>query len=147
MSYFFGQKAAAADPENWTLEADVAGELGFVTEVSWGGEITTSTAARTRWCRPTTAGVTFAAVGLVESSHPSDTARLRFGTFTTDPVKPASPTGLYATAWNFHGGIGRWLAAPGEEWIIIGGIATGEVTCTNDVGTSAATFGVGWKES
>jgi len=146
MAYFFNTFAGAASAENFTLEADAAGEIGFVAEVFWGGEVTTSTAMRTRWCRPTTAGVTFAAVGTVESSHPSATARLRFGTFTTDPVKPASPTGLYHTSWNAHGGLGRWLAAPGEEWIIIAAVATGEITCTNDVGTAAGTFGVGWRE-
>lgn len=146
MAHFFNTFAGAASAENWTLEADAAGEIGFVEEVHWGGEATASTAMRSRWVRPTTAGVTFAAVGVTESSHPSAVARLRFGTFTTDPVKPASPTGLFHTSWNAHGGIGRWLAAPGEEWITINGLATGEITCTSDVGTATSTHGVGWRE-
>jgi len=145
MAYIFGTFAGAASAENWTVDADAAGEIGFVAEVHWGGEVTTSTAMRSRWTRPTTAGVTFVAIA-TELGDPSHTARLRFGTFTTGPTLAASPSGLYHTSWNAHGGIGRWLAGPGEEWFVINGVAQGQVSCTSDVGTATSTHGIGWRE-
>src|SRR3990172_3661795 len=61
----------------------------------------------------------------------------------------AAPIALYATAWNAHGGIGRWLAAPGEEWVALAGAApTDGIWCNNDQGVTAssATFGLAWSE-
>ena len=150
MAVFFGNQAAftPGTAQNWVLDANDLGDIAMVLEVSWGGELTTSTAQRTRWLRPTTDGSgTFTAVGAVQSSRSGAVAKNRFGTFATAPVNPTAPAALYATSWNAHGGIGRWLAAPGEEWLLIHD-AGNQLVCINDVGAVATSMsaGCGWKE-
>ncbi len=153
--YFANQSAfTPSTQQNWVLDAGttIIGNYGRVLEVSWGGELTTTTAMRTRWARPTNSGTTtFAAIGIVQQGNPNaGTTNSRFGTFTTVPTMPTAPAALYATSWNAHGGIGRWLASPGEEWMYMGGTTTGknQVVCLNDVGLSATSMsaGVAWEE-
>src|SRR5574341_621620 len=138
---------------NTILFAQTAGYFGRVLEVSWGGFLTTTTAMLTRWTRSQTAisGTTtnLSATILSGGSNPP-TARLRvLNSAPQTGGSYAAPIALYATAWNAHGGIGRWLAAPGEEWVALAGAApTDGIWCNNDQGTTAssASFGLAWSE-
>ena len=59
MSAFSGNQGAftpSTSQDNWTLEADTAGDVGVVQSFGWGGRMTSSTGYRTRWVRPSTAG-------------------------------------------------------------------------------------------
>src|SRR5229473_996304 len=96
MAVFYGNNAAFtpgtfATGQNWVLDASTTGNIGRVIEVSWGGELTTTTAMRTRWVRPTTgATTTFTTTGAVGQANPSPTVanRFRFGSFSTPPTAP-----------------------------------------------------------
>ena len=140
--------------QNWTLDAGttIIGNFARVLEVSWGGQLTSTTAMLTRWVRPSNSGTTtFSSIGIVQQGNPNaGVTNSRFGLFSTVPTVPTSPAALYATSWNAHGGIGRWLASPGEEWMLIGGTTTGknQVVCLNDIGIGASymSAGVAWEE-
>lgn len=133
--------------DNWTLDAPTA-KSGRVLEVSWGGEATTTTAMQTRVTRcntgagqhPVGAGTLVASVAL----HPNSPSAgiMIYSTYATQ--QPTLVSGdLFSTSWNAHGGVVRWLAAPGEEFVIIG-VAT--ICCRNSVGTATSSYGVIWEE-
>lgn len=131
--------------DNWGLTAG-SSKSGKVIEVSWGGELTTSTAAQTRVTR--SSGQTGATTtGNVEKLHPnSPTNGLAFET-TFATTQPTLDNGdLFTTSWNFHGGVVRWLAAPGEEFVIIGAATETVISCRNSVGTSTSSYGTVWEE-
>jgi hypothetical protein len=134
--------------QNLVLDADTAGDFGKVTKVTWGGELIASTAARTRWVRPTTAGATPAAL-VLGLSHPSNTPRCSVNTYTTAPVIPAAPSALLGISWNKHGGGGIWSATQAdEEWVVVNGVATGQLACVQDVDLTATSMSTSlhWKE-
>jgi len=127
--------------QNVVLEADTAGDYGRVTKVTWGGELTTSTAARTRWVRPSTGGSGIFTAVVIQSSHPSNSARLRTGTFGTAPTIPGAPEALLGISWNQHGGGGIWSASQvDEEWVVLNGVGQAQISCVNDVGVSATSM-------
>ena len=139
---------AAAGTDNWTIDANAAGEVGRIAEFHWGGESTATTAMRTRLVRPTTAGVT-PTVGTDGVRHPgSQAARLRFITaWTTQPVLPADGVAeLFVTSWNSHGGVVLWKASPGEEIVIINGLLTSSVSCRAVLGVGVSSYGALWDE-
>jgi len=135
--------------DNWTLHA-ASGESGKILEVHWGGEVTSTNQMETEIKRATTVGVTITA-GTAGKVHPnSPTNLLDFATgWTTQPVLTGG-TGvgtLFGTSWNAHGGVVRWLAAPGEEFIVIGmASAAASISCRNYVGTSISSYGLVWDE-
>lgn len=126
--------------DNWTLDASSSVSCK-VLEVNWGGEVTTSTAMQTRIARGASAASSTA--GNVAKTHPrSPTNGVVFATaWTTQPTLDAGD--LYATSWNAHGGVVRWLAAPGEEFILIG---AAQIGCRNTSGTGTSTYGTCWEE-
>lgn len=129
--------------QNWVFDADTAGDYGKITKVTWGGELVTTTAARTRWVRPSTLGSGAFTSLLPSPSHPSNTPRNRAGTFATPPTIPAAPEGLLGISWNKHGGGGIWSATqPDEEWIIVNGIAQQQIACVQDVDLTATSMSV-----
>lgn len=134
--------------DNWTLNADAAGEIARVSEFGWGGEATASAAMRTRVVRPTTAGATATAGTAGVKTPNAPTAQIQFVTaWTTQPVIPADGVGeLFVTSWNNHGGVVRWLAAPGEEIMIVNGVLTGQLSCRNAVGTGVSSYWTHWEE-
>lgn len=148
----YGSARAAFTPsatQNVVLDADTAGDYAKVTKVTWGGELTASTAARTRWVRPSTAGSsTFTAV-VIEANHPSNTPRCRAGTFASAPTIPAAPEALMGISWNKHGGGGIWSASqPDEEWCVINGVSQGQIACVQDVDLTATSMStsIHWRE-
>lgn len=137
--------------DNFTLEGDVAGDYARIRHINWGGELTVSTAYRTWWARPTTAGVGAPTLGEVEPTSPRYLTNLIefVDTYaTTPPVKPTSPTALFLTAWNAHGGLGIMVLPPGQEWEIVNGLLADSISCRNDKGVDAngSTYGIAWDE-
>ena len=128
--------------DNWALDA-AAAEMGSILEVHWGGEVTTSTLMRTRVARSSgQAGA--ATLGNVAKINSRSAANLLDFALTYATTQPALDAGdLFAESWNAHGGVVRWLAAPGEEFIIIGAAV---VSCRNAVGTALSSYGVIWDE-
>lgn len=95
-----------------------AGEDGAVMEFSIGGEVTTSTAARVRLSR--SSGGTVPVSADVQQRHPNSAAP-RIQAADSWTAQPTLDVGaLFGTSWNAHGGVIRWLAAPGEEMEVVG---------------------------
>ena len=152
MVSFSGMRAAftpSTSADNWTLHADAGGDLAKVRYVTWGGELTASTAYRTRFVRPTTGGSTPTA-GATEGANPRfATPNSAFVTgWTTQPTLPSTPDALFLTSWNAHGGLGILVLPPGSEWEVINGLLQAQLSCRNDVGTDAngSSYGVSWEE-
>jgi hypothetical protein len=137
-------KTVALANINWALEG-AAGETGRIIEVTAGGESTASTAMRTRWNRATTPGVPVAGtpgdVQKLRANYPTNVLAFADGYATTEPVLAAGD--LLTFSWNCHGGLIRWLAAPGEEWEING---LESIVCNPAVGTGVSTYGVIWED-
>ena len=133
---------------NWVLET-VAGVNANVQEVSWGGETTTSTAMRTRIARDTIVGTGSRTAGNVQKLNQHSPANAAFFSTTYATLQPTILVGaLFGTSWNAHGGVVRWLAAPGEEFNIYdAGATTASLECRSDVGTATSSYDVIWEES
>jgi len=128
--------------DNWTLDAG-ASESGKIIEVSWGGEVVVTTAMQTRVARSSAAAGAGTA-GNITKIHPNSPAALIdfFTTYaTTQPTLDAGD--LFATSWNAHGGVVRWLAAPGEEFILIGAAT---ISCRNGAGIGLSSYHTVWAE-
>lgn len=131
--------------DEWALTA-AANEYGLIEEFSFGGEATTSTAMRTDVTRNSTNGITPTA-GNVQNLHPFQVANVvAFSVgWSTQPIAAAG--NLFSTSWNAHGGVVRWLAAPGEEFVILDATAgENEISCEAGVGTGTSSYGVIWRE-
>jgi hypothetical protein len=135
----------ATNDDNWTVRGG-ASKSGKIIDLTFGGEATSSTAMCTRVAR--SSGQTgSASLGATEKLHPnSPAAGLGFsGTFAT--TQPPLETGsLFATSWNAHGGVVRWLAAPGEEFVLIGATTELCISCRNSVGVGVSSYVVIWEE-
>ena len=137
--------------DNWTLDADTAGDVGKVIAIGWGGELTTSTAYRTRWVRPTTGGVGAGTALTPEDHNPGYSTPLisLFSTYaTTQPVLPSSPTALFLQSWNAHGGLGYVALPLASPWMIVNGLAQSAISCRNLAGVDAngSSYQVTWEE-
>ena len=137
--------------DNWTLSADATTKSGKIIEFSWGGEVTTSTLMRTRVTRAAQQ-VTFGGgtAGNVTKLHPRAATNVIDFVTTFDTTQPVLAAGdLFATSWNAHGGIVRWLSQPGEEFVMIGTAAAAidnTISCRNSVGTALSSYACIWEE-
>ena len=139
--------------DNWTLEANAAGEVGRVKMISWGGRGTTSTGYRTRWTRPTT-NPTGSASALTQGNGnpavgPVCQAVSTYG--TTQPTLGADPAGnLFGIDWNIVGGGGAIVLPLGGEWVVANSSTAGHgyISCRNVAGTDAnlSSYGMQWEE-
>ena len=121
-----------------------ASEYAEVMEFNIGGEATTSTAQRTgchRAAEGVGAATAITARAFDEGSSAAATAATQ-GDHATTPAAPDSPA-LVEYGWNAHGGVIRWLAAPGEEIIMLG-VST--VILENSLGTGQGSYGFVWGE-
>lgn len=146
-----GAFTPATSNDNWTLFADTAGDVGEVMAFGWGGRLTTSTGYRTRWCRPSTAGVGAATALANEAYTPGYATPLCIvaSTFaTTQPALPADPDNLFAIDWNAHGGVGYIVLPLDGRWKVINGVLQGQISCRNVAGVDAngSSYSVSWME-
>lgn len=145
-----GAFTPSTSQDNWTLDADTAGDVAKIVSVGWGGRMTTSTGYRTRWTRPSTAGgSTFSAVGGIEPHTPSyATSLCRFGTFATAPLLPTDPDNLWSQDWNAHGGLGYIVLPLANPWFVMNGLLRAQLSCRNVAGTDAngTSYGLTWEE-
>lgn len=151
MAKFSGDRASitpSTGVANWVLET-VSTVQADVMEVSWGGETTTSTAMRTRIARDTIVGTGSRTAGNVQKLNQHSPANGAFFSTTYATLQPTILVGaLFGTSWNAHGGVVRWLAAPGEELNIYdAGATTASLECRADVGTATSSYDVIWSEA
>ncbi len=140
---------AALSTANWVLET-VAGNIADVIEASWGGEATASTSMRTRIARDSAIGTGSRTDAGVQELNMRSTANLAFCSTTYLTLQPTIVSGaLFGTSWNAHGGVIRWLAAPGEELNIYdAGATTASLECRHDAqsGATTSSYHVIWQE-
>ena len=154
MPNFTGNNGAftpSTSGDNWTLDAQTAGVVARVIQISWGGSGATSIGYRTRWVRPTTVGSsTFTSLTPGASNPNYTTPGARVGTFATQPTLGADPAGnLFASDWNVQGGVGVIVHPIADPWFIVFGSATQQISCRNTKGTDASlsSYAVEWAES
>lgn len=137
----------SAGVANWVLEG-TSTAAGRILEVSWGGEATTTTAMRSRIARDSAVGTGARTAGNVQKVNQLSPANGIFFSTTYATTQPTISAGaLFGVSWNAHGGVVRWLAAPGEEFIIhYNGAANLSVECRADVGTATSSYAVVWDE-
>jgi len=142
----FVAKTTVEGDDNWVLIA-AADEYGEIIDIGWGGEQTASTAMRTLVQR-STSGTTPSGGDISRRSSHSGGATptsnyVAFNvTWAAQPTRAAGNL-IPVASWNAHGGVVRWLAAPGEEILIIG---AEQFSCEADVGAAASSYGVTWSE-
>lgn len=151
MSKYAGDRASitpSTGVANWVLESASGGQAE-VQEVSWGGETTTSTAMRTRIARDSIVGTGSRTAGNVQKLNMHSAANVVFFSTTYATAQPTILIGaLFGTSWNAHGGVVRWLAAPGETFNVYdAGATTASLECRADVGTATSSYDVIWEES
>lgn len=156
MSSFSAERGAhtpSASNDNWTLEANAAGEIGKITTIGWGGRGTTSTGYRTRWTRPTTNPTGAATTLTPGNANPtvSPTCAVASTYATTQPTLASDPAGnLWAQDWNLVGGGGAIVLPLKGEWIVVNSATAGHgyISCRNVAGTDASlsNYTVSWDE-
>ena len=99
-----------------------------VLEIEIGGQATASAVNIMQFARDSTLGASLAALAAPNSDGPLNTLTaalaavpLTFVAATTAPQRSAATTAArLSLSHNAFGGIIRWVAAPGEEWGIVG---------------------------
>lgn len=154
MAQFTGNQGAftpSTTADNWVLDANAAGEVGYVKWFGWGGRGTTSTGYRTRWARPTAnASSTFTTL-TPQSTRTGPAATCQFGTFATNATLGADPgNNLFAIDWNVLGGGGQIVLPIGGEWTVVSSATAGhqQIACRNVAGVDAnqSSYNVTWEE-
>ena len=135
--------SSAATTDLIIVEAGSSRQLKIL-EVAWGGEATSTTAMRTRLALATTAGTSLTGtVDIVKQIPATDpTNAFTSGTSSTSPTYGAGSL-IPFSSWNSHGGVVRWLANPGEEFLLIQAVTGGkQVALRNEVGVATITCGL-----
>lgn len=132
---------------NWVLET-VSGVEARVREFSWGGEVTTSTAMRSRIARDSAVGAGTRTAGNTQKLNQHSAAQGTFFSTTYATTQPTIVAGaLWGTSWNAHGGVVRILLEPGEDFQLYdAAAANASLECRADVGTATSSYGVVWEE-
>jgi hypothetical protein len=144
--------AGAAQAGNWNIDAVGTGVFGKIISVGWGGQLTTSTAYRTRWARPTSAGTgtkTALVIGYNQPNYATAAFTCTSIYATAGPTLPADPGGnLYATSWNGQGGLGILIHPLANPWWVSTGVLQGALSCQNITGADASgsSYQVTWEE-
>lgn len=122
--------------------------LAKVLEVTFGGEVTTSTAMRTRVARDSAVGTGARTTANIQKIRFHSPANAGFLSTIYATLTPTIVTGaLWGTSWNAHGGVVRWLAAPGEEFDVYdAGATTASLEVRADVGTATSSYSLIWEE-
>lgn len=138
--------------DNWTLDLSAqAYYQARVVAIACGGSNTSSAGYRTRWTRPTGAGsgsVTGLTLGYGDPNYTSAHGALN-SAYATPPTLAADPAGnLFAVDWNNQGGQIVLTLPLADQWLVIGGVLTGQLSCRNTKGTDASlsSYQVIWEE-
>jgi len=131
---------------NWCLESTSTTQIYAIQEVTMGGELTSSTAMRTRVIRDSAVGTGARTAGNVQRMDQTVTSAGNAAFFSTVyassvPTPVAGALGTFS--WNANGGYIRWLAAPGQEFLLTG---ANSIECRADIGTGQSSYGVLWTE-
>lgn len=142
----FGITPSVGNTPFWTLESTSTTQIVAIQEVTMGGELTSSTAMRTRIRRDNAVGTGARSAGSVQRMDQSTTTAGNAAFFstayaTTAPTNVAGGLGVFS--WNANGGYIRWLAAPGEEFIIS---VAASISAVADLGTGQSSYSVIWAE-
>ena len=130
------------------LQGGSGTQKNTIYEVFMGGAAGSAAPMLMTLCRDSTVAVTPTALSTGQKDGPMDpsTANLAavpvsFVTASTQSQRSATSTAL-ALPFNAFGGILRWLAAPGEEFSILGNTASlGEVSLSMYTGGTAGLLG------
>lgn len=129
--------------------AVAASQLAQVQEIYIGGTATASAVQNMQFRRTGTAGTGGAsALASPNSDGPLNTFAAAITTaptaavaYVTNQPIPSNTTTFARLnlAMNSFGGIVRWVAAPGEEWWLIGAGANQDTTLSNNTGSGSST--------
>ena len=139
-----GAFTPSTSADNWVWDTQSTNIFGKVVAIGWGGRLTTSTAYRTRWTRPTTAAAgTFTALTSAYHQPNYTSFGSRVGTFSNNATLAADPGGnLWAQDWNAQGGVGMIVMPLANPWWCVGaagaGALQGQIACRNVAGTDAS---------
>lgn len=128
------------------LESTSTTQIYSIQEAMFGGEVTSSSAMRTRIARDSAVGTgsrTAAGVQRLDQTvtTPGNAAYCSTTYGTTQPTIQAGA--LVQVSWNANGGFVRWLAAPGEELMLTG---ANSIEMRQDVGSSQSSYSWIWTE-
>lgn len=120
--------AALANSTYMAIEAGAATQGLNVIEIYAGGQAAASSVNLLQFARTTTVGTTPTALAAPNSDGPMNgltqalpTVVVTYIAASTGPFRSTSTTAARLNlTLNTFGGIVRWVAAPGEEWGIIG---------------------------
>lgn len=138
--------------DNWTIDAVGTGVFGKVVELTWGGSGTSSIGYRTRWTRPTAAGVgakTALTLGFRQPNYATAAFTLTSTYATTQPTLAADPAGnVFSMDWNVQGGGGVYIPPLNNPIWVSTGVLQGALSCRNTKGTDASlsSYQVTWEE-
>jgi len=133
---------------NWFLET-ASGVSCLIKDLTFGGELTTSTAMRTRLARDSAIGTGTRTAGNVQRGdmHNSGSQGTYFSTNYGTLLPTVVAGALWGTSWNAHGGVIRMLSDPIEVFMGYDANTTGgALELRADVGTGTSTYMVTWIE-
>jgi hypothetical protein len=134
---------AIANNSYMAIQGGSATQSILVIELMIGGQSTSSNALYMQFARDSTLASAPSAIAAPVSNGPMNTAtaplaaaQTVYVAATTGPQRSNSTSlARLNLSFNAFGGIVRWVAAPGEEWQILGNAATaGESTLSNYAG-------------
>lgn len=127
-----------------------SGQILNIIEIYEGGQASASSINLMCFARSSTVGTTPTALAAPNSDGPMHGATaalastpVTYTAATTGPLRSAATTDARLNlSLNTFGGIVRWVAAPGEEWTVVGsGATTGESILSCYTGGSAGLMG------
>ncbi len=144
---FVSSFTPTAGVANWILES-VANTEAYIKEVTFGGQVTTSTAMQTRLARDSAKGTGARTAGNSQKGNQHSPTNGVFFSTTYASTQPTVSSGaLWGTSWNAHGGVVRWLADPMEFFNIYDATDPNDsIECRADVGTATSSYHLSWVE-
>jgi len=123
-----GDNTAMANTTYMAIESGASTQGLNVIEIYIGGQATASSVNIMQFARTTTVGTTPTALAAPNGDGPLNgltqalpTVAVTYVAASTGPLRSTSTTAARLNlSLNVFGGIVRWVAAPGEEWGIIG---------------------------
>jgi hypothetical protein len=136
---------AMTDAGHQTLQGGSTTQRILLQEVYMGGQAAASAPCIMMVGRTSTVGATLTAARLA-AIDPATAALaappVHYQTSTTKPQRSSTLGGLLNLSFNAFGGVVRWLAAPGEELILLGNTASfGELSLNAFTGGTPGLMG------